>query len=231
MKKRTLIESFDNAINGIILGFKTQRNMKIHFVLAILVLILSIAYKLNKIESLFILICIALVISSELFNTAIEATVDLLEDKFDKNAKIAKDVAAGAVLINAILAFSLGYLLFYDRLKVQINFTLKHIRGISVHAIFISLLLVAIIIIVVKAMNKRTSFLRGGMPSGHTALAFSAATAITFITNNAIVMTLSLFIAILVLESRIEAKIHSVFETLVGAAIGILVTLLILKLI
>lgn len=230
MKRRTLLESFDNAINGIIIAFKTQRNMKIHFAAAIIILICSLLFKLNKIETIIIIICIALVISAELLNSAIEATVDLLSEKFNTRAKIAKDVAAGAVLVNSIMAFTVGYFLFYDKIKYPIKLTLNHIRGIDIHIIFISLILVSLIIIVVKALTNRTKFLQGGMPSGHTALAFAAATAITITSNNTTVTVLSFFIALLVLESRIEAKIHNLYETIIGAIVGILVTLLILKL-
>jgi len=228
-KKRTLMESFDNAINGIIVGLKTQRNMKIHFFIAFIILLLTIALKLNKIETIVILICIAFVISTELINTAIEATIDLISDKFETKAKIAKDVEAGAELVNSLLAVIVGYFLLYDRIKLPFQFPLKHIRGISFHIVFLSLIVVSIVIIAIKAMSNRTKFLQGGMPSGHTALAFAAATAIMMLTDNLIIISLSLFIAFLVLESRIEAKIHTVFETIIGAIVGILLTLFIFK--
>ncbi|WAM32902.1 diacylglycerol kinase [Caldicellulosiruptor morganii] len=227
--KRTLLESFDNAINGIIIAFKTQRNMKIHFLIAFLILLFTIVFKLNKIETIIVLFCIGLVITAELINTAIEATIDLIAKDFEPKAKIAKDVAAGAVLVTALLALTVGYFLFYDKMRLPLEITLKHIRGISFHIVFLSLIIVAMVIIVVKAINNRTQFMQGGMPSGHTALAFAAATAIIMLTNNLIVVTLALFIAFLVLESRVEAKIHSIWETVVGAIIGILVTLLIFK--
>ncbi|WAM30685.1 diacylglycerol kinase [Caldicellulosiruptor naganoensis] len=228
-RKRTLIESFDNAINGIIVAFKTQRNMRIHFLIAFLVLLFTIVFKLNKIETIIILICIGLVITAELINTAIENTIDLIAKDFETKAKIAKDVAAGAVLVTALLVLTIGYFLFYDKMKLPLEITLKHIRGISFHVVFLSLIIVSMVIIVVKAINNRTKFMQGGMPSGHTALAFAAATAIIMLTNNLIVVTLAIFMAFLVLESRIEAKIHTIWETIVGAVIGILVTLLIFK--
>ncbi|ACM60375.1 diacylglycerol kinase (ATP) [Caldicellulosiruptor bescii] len=228
-KRRTLLESFDNAINGIIIAFKTQRNMKIHFIIAFTILFLTIVFKLNKIETVLVLICIGLVIATELINTAIENTIDLIAKEFEPKAKIAKDVAAGAVLVSALMSLTIGYFLFYDKIKLPIELTLKHIRGISFHVVFLSLIIVAMVIIVVKAVTNRTKFMQGGMPSGHTALAFAAATAILMLTNNLIIVSLAVFMALLVLESRIEAKIHTVWETIVGALIGILVTLLIFK--
>ncbi|WP_039767684.1 MULTISPECIES: diacylglycerol kinase [unclassified Caldicellulosiruptor] len=228
-RKRTLLESFDNAINGIIIAFKSQRNMKIHFLIAFLVLFFTIVFKLNKIETVIILICIGFVITAELINTAIENTIDLMAKDFEPKAKIAKDVAAGAVLVTALLALTIGYFLFYDKMKLPLEITLKHIRGISFHVVFLSLIIVAMVIVVVKAVNKRTKFMQGGMPSGHTALAFAAATAIIMLTNNLIIVSLAVFMALLVLESRLEAKIHTIWETVVGAIIGVLVTLLIFK--
>ncbi|ABP67425.1 diacylglycerol kinase [Caldicellulosiruptor saccharolyticus DSM 8903] len=228
-RKRTLLESFDNAINGIIIAFKSQRNMKIHFLTAFLVLFFTIVFKLNKIETVIILICIGFVITAELINTAIENTIDLMAKDFEPKAKIAKDVAAGAVLVTALLALTIGYFLFYDKMKLPLEITLKHIRGISFHVVFLSLIIVAMVIVVVKAVNKRTKFMQGGMPSGHTALAFAAATAIIMLTNNLIIVSLAVFMAFLVLESRIEAKIHTIWEAVVGAVIGVLVTLLIFK--
>ncbi|AZT90431.1 phosphatase PAP2 family protein [Caldicellulosiruptor changbaiensis] len=228
-RKRTLLESFDNAINGIIVAFKSQRNMKIHFLIAFLVLFFTIVFKLNKIETVIILICIGFVISAELINTAIENAIDLMAKDFEPKAKIAKDVAAGAVLVTALLALTIGYFLFYDKMKLPLEITLKHIRGISFHVVFLSLIIVAMVIVVVKAINKRTKFMQGGMPSGHTALAFAAATAIIMLTNNLIIVSLAVFMAFLVLESRLEARIHTIWEAVVGAIIGVLVTLLIFK--
>lgn len=135
-RKRTLLESFDNAINGIIIAFKSQRNMKIHFLTAFLVLFFTIVFKLNKIETVIILICIGFVITAELINTAIENTIDLMAKDFEPKAKIAKDVAAGAVLVTALLALTIGYFLFYDKMKLPLEITLKHIRGISFHVVF-----------------------------------------------------------------------------------------------
>ena len=95
MKNRSLIESFNNAINGIISALKTERNMKIHLAAAVLVLILSLFYDLSRIEFIIVCFTIALVIICELFNTAIEVIIDTIIGIYHPKAKVVKDTAAG----------------------------------------------------------------------------------------------------------------------------------------
>ena len=111
----SIIEAFNAAIQGIIYTFKYERNMKIHYIIAVAVLIISLRFDLNKFEMMILILSISLVIISEMFNTAIENTVDLVTDKYHYLAKIAKDVAAGGVLISALNAVAVGYLIFYHK--------------------------------------------------------------------------------------------------------------------
>ena len=110
-----IIEAFNVAIQGILYTFKYERNMKIHYFIAFLVLIISLRFDLSKLEMMILILSISLVIIAEMFNTAIENTVDLVTDKYHNLAKIAKDVAAGGVLISALNAVAVGYLIFYDK--------------------------------------------------------------------------------------------------------------------
>ena len=124
----SIIEAFNAAIQGIIYTFKYERNMKIHYIIAVAVLIISLRFDLNKFEMMILILSISLVIISEMFNTAIENTVDLVTDKYHYLAKIAKDVAAGGVLISALNAVAVGYLIFYDKftdLSKSLIFTIR----------------------------------------------------------------------------------------------------------
>ena len=112
-KARTLAESFFYAISGILYAFKTQRNIKIHFMVAILIIIISFLLKLNTIELLIVFLTIAMVLTAEMINTAIEAVVDMFTQEYHPLARVAKNVAAGAVLISALNAVIVGYLIFY----------------------------------------------------------------------------------------------------------------------
>ena len=109
---KKLINSFKYAIEGIISSFKTERNMKIHVFAMIIVIALGFFFKLDKVEWCFIIIAIASVISAELFNTAIETVVDIVSPERNPKAKLAKDIAAGAVLVVAICAAIIGFIVF-----------------------------------------------------------------------------------------------------------------------
>lgn len=107
--------SFKYAFEGIITTIKEERNMFIHFLIAIIVVITGIYVRLSLNEWLICLLLFALVFSLELINTAIENTVDLVTTKKNKKAKLAKDAAAGAVLIAAIFASIIGIIIFLPK--------------------------------------------------------------------------------------------------------------------
>ena len=111
-KNQKFSKALKNAINGIIYTSKTQRNVKIQFVFAILAVGLGIFLKLSQIEWCILVINIFLVFITELFNTAIETVVDLYTSEYNEKAKIAKDIAAGAVTLMAICSIIIGILLF-----------------------------------------------------------------------------------------------------------------------
>jgi diacylglycerol kinase (ATP) len=230
MKIRKFTDSFNHAIEGIIYAVRTQRNMKFHMVIAILVLLFSLFFDFTKVEMLILFITISLVIVLEMINTAIEATIDVLANYYHPLAKIAKNVAAGAVLIAAFNAVVVGYLLFFDKLKPITNTVLLKIRQSDTTVVFICLILIVLVTIIIKAIYGEGTPLKGGMPSGHSALSFGAATAISLLTQDALIITLCYFLAFLVAQSRVEAKIHSLYETIVGSILGILITILIFKL-
>lgn len=116
MKSKKLINSFKYAFTGIWAALKKERNMKIHFVAAILVIIFGILLKISKIEWILCTFAIAMVISAELFNTAIETIVDMIIQEQNEKAKVAKDVSAGAVLITAIGAAIIGIIIFIPKI-------------------------------------------------------------------------------------------------------------------
>lgn len=107
--------SFKYASEGIISTIKEERNMFIHFLIAIIVVITGVYVRLSLNEWLICLLLFALVFSLELINTAIENTVDLVTTKKNKKAKLAKDAAAGAVLIAAIFASIIGIIIFLPK--------------------------------------------------------------------------------------------------------------------
>ena len=113
MKK--LIKSFKYAFEGIFTGIKEEQNMKIHIAIMTIVIIFGITLKISKIEWIICIALFGLVISMELINTAIENTVDLITKEKNEQAKIAKDVAAGAVLVSAIASAFIGLIIFVPK--------------------------------------------------------------------------------------------------------------------
>ncbi len=227
--RQNIIKAFNAAIEGVIYTFKHERNMKIHYIIAIVVLLISLFLDLDRVEMMILLLSISLVIVSEMFNTAVENAVDLITNEIHPLAKIAKDVAAGGVLIASLNAVAVGYLIFYDKFMHLSQSVIVSIRKSDPHVTLICIVLVLISVVVVKALTATGTPLQGGMPSGHAALAFALATSITMIIENPIVSALGYIMAILVAQSRIEGKIHTFWETVAGALLGILVAMLVFQ--
>ena len=116
VKSKKLINSFKYAFVGIGTAFKEERNMKIHLLITMLVVIAGILFKISKVEWIMCVFAISLVISAELFNTVIETVVDMITPYKNEKAKIAKDISAGAVLITAVGAAIVGLLIFIPKL-------------------------------------------------------------------------------------------------------------------
>lgn len=224
MRAKRLIDSLNYAFEGIIYGLKTQKNMKIHFLVTIVVLVASLFFDLTRIEILILFLTIAMVMVAEMINTSIESAIDLITDKYHVFAKAAKNVAAGAVLIAAINSIIVAYLIFFHRINPYTLQVLHYVRQSPLHITFIALIVVIFTVIVIKAYFGAGTLLQGGMPSGHAAVGFSLATAITFISENIFIATLSVLLALLVCQSRIETKIHSFFEVVMGGILGTLIT-------
>ena len=106
------MKSFKYAGSGVFTGLRVCRNLKIHYVVSILAITAGFYFEIKRYEFAIVLLTITLVITLEMMNTALERVVDLLTEKRHVLALIAKDVAAGAVLIASIIAFVIGALIF-----------------------------------------------------------------------------------------------------------------------
>jgi diacylglycerol kinase (ATP) len=226
-----IIQSLNWAFEGVIHVLRTQRNMRIHFALATAVLILAFSYGVTKLELMALLVAISFVLIAEMVNTAIEATIDLATTSFDPLAKIAKDIAAGAVLIAAVNAVVVGYLVFADRLTQPSSRLVTEVREAPINLTLIALILIILIVIASKALTGSGTPLSGGLPSGHAALAFGGWTAITFIVDEqrVVVSFVALIMALLVAQTRVESGIHTTSEVVLGAVTGTLVTMILFQ--
>ncbi len=233
MKRRSIIDSFNYAVSGIIIALKTEKNMRIHYGIALGVIIISLFFDFSRTEFLLLLFAISLVVVAEMINTAIERVIDLITEDYHPLARVVKDVAAGAVLIAAINSIVVGYLLFFDRLNSYSDLLLFRIKNSPIHLTFVALLIAIILTVGLKAKfyRGRGTHFQGGTVSGHAAVSFCIATIIAFIVHNALITTLVYGLAALVGESRIEGKIHSLFEVLTGGVLGIIVGILVFQII
>jgi undecaprenol kinase/diacylglycerol kinase (ATP) len=116
MKRQNIFQSFHHAFTGILRTVRSERNMKIHMVAALAALFLAWRLGLDVPEKLLVILTVAGVLCLELVNTAIESIVDLISPEIHPLAKAAKDAAAGAVLVMAMAAAVIGYILFFDKL-------------------------------------------------------------------------------------------------------------------
>lgn len=119
-KKNPLWRSFGYAFAGIWTGIRKERNMKIHCTALLMVVIAGIAFRITVSEWCICIALCALVMSLELVNTAVEAVVDLVTEEKKPLAKVAKDTAAGAVLIAAIMAAVIGCIIFLPKLLAYV---------------------------------------------------------------------------------------------------------------
>ncbi len=230
MKNRNFIESLDTAIEGFVYCFKSQRNMRAHFVLAVLVMVLGLYLGFNRLELLILAGTSALVLSAEMINTAIELTLDMFKEEVHPAIKLIKDISAGSVLITAIFALVVGYTLFFNRIRIPIESGLLRIKQSDWHISLIILIVLMLIVVTAKLVFHRGSPLRGGMPSGHSAFAFSSWTLTVLLQQNNVINILMLIMAVLVARSRLKEHIHTFFEVITGAFTGIVTTVLIFQL-
>ena len=203
---------------------RTQRNLRLQLLAAALVLAATIFLRLQRPYVIGIVIVVAVVLAFELLNTAIEAVVDLMTPVHHPLAKIAKDAAAGAVLVVAFAAVIVGYLTFYEGLIAGGDQVYRAALALPANAVFTGLVIVGIATVIAKAKVGRGSALHGGAVSGHAALAFAAATFIALLGQSAVVAALAFFLAVLVTQSRVETGIHSAREVFWGGLLGVAVS-------
>src|SRR5215207_5595830 len=232
IRRPSIIESFNFAIEGVVHVLRTQRNMRIHFAVAVVVLVVAVAVGVSRLELIALLLSITFVLVAEMINTAVEGTIDAATTSFDPMAKLAKDIAAGAVLIASVNAVAVGYLVFAGKAADKSADVLDRIRDAPAQLTLIALVLTILIVIATKAWTGSGTPLRGGLPSGHAALAFAGWMAATYIVNDShrfLISSLTFIMALLVAQTRVESGVHSALEVTYGGFLGALITLVVFQ--
>jgi diacylglycerol kinase (ATP) len=225
----TILDSFNYAFEGIIHVLRTQRNLRIHFVVAVAVLVTALIVNVSKVELIALLLSITFVLIAEMLNSAIEGAIDATTTSFDPNAKLAKDVAAGAVLIASVNAVAVGYLVCAGKAADRSSKILERLRDAPAELTLVALVLTVLVVIATKAYTGRGTPLRGGLPSGHSALAFAGWMAATYVVgageHRFVISSVTFIMALLVAQTRVESGVHSAAEVFYGGLLGALVTL------
>ncbi|MFC4076730.1 diacylglycerol kinase [Salinithrix halophila] len=219
-----LLASFRFALEGLKYTLVSQRNMRIHFLAALAVLLLSLYLPLTKAEVLILFVTILLVIVAELINTAVEAVIDMVTEEFHPLAKVAKDVAAGAVLLCSGMAVVVGVSVFYPYLDLLSFHTFEGapyppnigLAALIAFNFFLTLLM-------------KSLFHRIGRydwePSMTTSLASCIAASLVIMVGNLLVTLLVILLTALLLGTRLRIKTRK-NPVILGAILGVLVAVI-----
>jgi diacylglycerol kinase (ATP) len=230
MPLRRWLKSANFAIEGILHGAKTQRHVRYHFFSAAFVLFLSYILGVTRLEFVVISLAVMLVITAEMLNSAVEVVVDILSPEYSERARVAKDIAAGAVLISAFGAAVSGYIIIFPYLKSLFMNGFSIAKHSKEETALIAVILVMILVIITKSHFGKGHPLSGGMPSGHSALAFSIWVSVTYLTGNFLVSVLCFMLSVWIAQSRVAVKAHNPWEVVLGALMGAVVTFLLFRL-
>jgi diacylglycerol kinase (ATP) len=208
--------------------------MRFHVLASAVVLVLSLLVGVSKVELAVLVLVIVAVLVVEMLNTALEFAVDMITREYHPLAKLAKDVSAGAVLVSSLGAVVVGYLILGDDLGPFTLETLHRVRTYPAHLTFVAIVLVTVLVLLGKALTRSPSLFRGGMPSAHAAVAFAGWVAASFVAADGrfagLISLITLLMALLVCQSRVEGGIHTPLQVATGAALGSLLTVAVFQL-
>ncbi len=228
MKPLRWTDKVNLAIEGIIYSVKTQRHMRYHLAAALAALLVSLVVNVSREEFILLSMAIILVLVTEMLNTALEVTIDMISEEYHPLAKAAKDIAAGVVLVASVGALVLAYLILYPALRETVRSGGWSLRKAPHDVVaFVSLAVVVILVVIIKAMVGKGEPLRGGMPSGHAAVSFSVWVAAIHLSGSLPVAALTFLLAAMVSWSRWSSGVHRAWEVAAGALLGAGVTALI----
>ena len=218
------LDSFKYAVEGIVHVFRTQKHMRFHFFTVVVVIMIGLLLRLRSTQMALLFTVVSMVLMAEMFNTAIESVVDMITQAYHPLAKLAKDIAAGAVLITSINAAAVGAFLFFGsnpipRLSIAVERDPQ-----PLYVMVAVVVLVLIIVFVSKIMGGKGSILSGGIVSGHSALSFFFASTLLYRATDWFTGVFALLLAFLVAQSRVEGKIHTLQEVVIGGLLGVLLT-------
>lgn len=230
-KNKTFFSASKNALNGIIHMFKTEKNLRIDYILGGIVFILSLFFNFTKSEYVCLILTVGFVIFAEMINTAVEYVVNLISKEYNENARIAKDIAAGGVLFSSMCAVAVAYFLFIDKIRLASTAILTTVLNSKTHMLVTILFIVLVLSVILKGIfsKKNANYIKA-FPSARVMISFSLATYLFIITKNLLVAGISLILCIFISSFKIEKDHVKLIYVILSALIGILLVLIIYQL-
>jgi len=226
-KNKTWFSATKNALNGIIQAFKTERNLRIDYILGVLVFCTSFFFDFTKTEFAALCLTIGFVIFAEMINSTVEYMVDLLTDKYDERARAAKDIAAGGVLIAAAVAVLNAYFLFIDKIKDASTIMLEKILSSNTHILVAILFVVVLFVVILKGIfSKERNYVKS-FPSARIVISYGLATYLLIITQNLIVGAVSFVLCFMISQLKRENDKITTSYVILSALLGILLVLIV----
>lgn len=229
-KNKSVFSAMKNAINGLIHVFKTEKNLRIYYVIGILVFGTSFFFNFTKTEFACLCLTIGFVIFAEMINSTIEYMVDLLTDKYDERAKAAKDIAAGAVLVSAAVAVVVAYFLFIDKLRGASFMLFSQMLNSNVHILTTILFIIIILTVILKGIFSKTRNYVKAFPSARIVISFGLATFLLLITKSILVGGVAFALCFIITELKRENEKVHLASIILSALLGVLLVLIVYQL-
>ncbi len=227
-KNRSVWESLNNAVSGIVLSLRYERNLRIHFFIGFAVFIYSLFLRISLVERAMVVFAVVFVIVAEMFNTVIEHMIDyFISTAHNPMIRMVKDISSGAVFLAAVNAVFTGYLILYRSSYGNIERVAAFIRNMPGMAAFVSASVVIVFVIIVKAVTGTGTPFHGGFPSGHAAFAFCVFALTVLYSRDQLLLLLVFVLAFIISKNRVDQGIHSPWQVVSGALIGFFLTLFI----
>lgn len=230
-KNKNFFKAIGHSIDGVIRAFKTERNLRIDYLIALCVLLAGIVLGFDKTEFVCLCLTIGFVIFSEMMNSVSEYIVDLLTDKYDDRAKAAKDIAAGGVLISSAISVVVAYFLFADKLKDATTALISSIFASNSHILFTIIFAIVVLVIILKGIFGNKEDYSHSAPSLHIALAFALTTYACIITKSFLVAIICGILTMMVFSLKVSNTKARVINMVYSALIGIILVLVVYELV
>lgn len=226
-KNKTFFSATKNALNGIIHAFKTEKNLRNDYIIGALVLFVSLFFDFTRTELVCLVLTIGFVIFAEMINSTVEYIVNLVKTEYDLNAKAAKDIAAGGVLIASIISVIVAYLLFVDKISQASTALLTAVLSSKAHMLVTILFVVTLLVVILKGVfskDKENNYVKS-FPSARVTISFALSTYLFIMTKNLIVGGVAFALSIMVSSIKRENNKTTMWQVILSALLGILLVI------